>query len=109
MTEKEKRKEELLNELSVRFKDSANTMRSIAKRIQAAAAQSFEHRKRLNSGSETLRTCVESKQGPLPFSYLEFLEFNDTDEFDKYKEMPLITDEDIKDVDLDDLASKLQA
>ncbi len=109
MNEKEKRKDDILKELAVRFKDSANTMKSIATRIQAAATQSIEHTKRLNHGSETLRKCIESEKGPLPYSYLEFIEFSDASEFEKYKDMPLISDNDIENVDFDELADKLQA
>lgn len=108
MNEREKRKEELLAELSRRFRDSASAMRSIAARIQAAACQSQEQSRRLTEGQEDLRQSVDCESGPLPFSYLEFIEFANPGEFSKFKEMPVITDNDLENIDMDDLSRRLQ-
>lgn len=109
MNERERRKEELLNELAKRFRDSASTMKSLASRIQAAGKQSNEHTRRINAGNKKLRDSIESDSGPLPFSYLEFLEFSNAEEFDKFNDMPLITEDEINNTDLDDLCNKLQS
>lgn len=108
MNEREKRKEELLAELSRRFRDSASAMRSIAARIQAAACQSQEHTRRLAEGQEELRHSMDCEGGPLPFSYLEFLEFANPGEFSKFKEMPVISESDLENLDMDELSRRLQ-
>ncbi len=107
MNEREKRKEELLKELSRRFRDSASIMKSIAARVQAAANESREHSRILNKNGRALRESVEGNNAPLPFSYLEFLEFGGTEEFEKYRQMPVISEADIDATDIDDLCRKL--
>lgn len=107
MNEREKRKEELLKELSRRFRDSASIMKGIAARVQAAATESHEHSLRINNSGRSLRESVEGNSNPLPFSYLEFLEFESAQEFEKYRDMPVISEDDIKQTDMDELCRRL--
>lgn len=107
MNEREKRKEELLRELSRRFRDSASIMKSIAARVQAAASESREHSRVLNEKGRALRESVEGDNSALPFSYLEFLEFGSANEFEKYRQMPAISDADIQATDMDELCRRL--
>ena len=108
MNERERRKEELLNELAKRYKDSAETMKNLAMRIQSAAQESHENTQKHEESNEDLRNNIEANQGPLPFSYLEFIEFSSSAEFEKYKHMPVITDKDIEATNLDKLTELLQ-
>ena len=108
MNEREQRKNELLKELSQRFQDNAAAMRRIAGRIQAAAAKSMELDRRLNSTGSRLGECVDGSRGVLPFSYLEYMEFQDSGEFRKFRDMPAVSDEDLSSLDLDGLCRQLQ-
>lgn len=109
MNEREQRKNELLKELSRQFEDNAAAMKKIATRIQDAAAKSMEIDRRLHSAGEKLSACVEGSRGALPFSYLEYMEFQNSQEFRKFREMPVVTDDDLRAVDIDDLCRRLQA
>lgn len=109
MNERERRKEELLNELAKRYKDSSETLKNLAMRIQSAADESHEHTREHEDQNKELRNSLDADQGPLPFSYLEFLEFSSSAEFEKYKEMPVITSEEIESTDLDNLIDRLQS
>ena len=105
--ERDKRKEELLAELARRFKDSSTAMKSIAARIQAAASQSQEQARRLSESNAALRDHVGCNSSPLPFSYLEFVEFTTAEEFEKYRNLPVISHEDLKAADIDELCRRL--
>ncbi len=108
MNERERRKEELLNELAKRYQDSSETMKNLAMRIQSAAQDSHSQTRTHEEHNKELRKNIDADQGPLPFSYLEFLEFSSSAEFEKYKNMPVITKEDIESTNLDDLIESLQ-
>ncbi len=108
MNERERRKEELLNELAKRYEDSSETLKNLAMRIQSAAEESHEHTRIHEGNNKDLRNNLDAGQGPLPFSYLEFLEFSSSAEFEKYKKMPVITEQDIETTDLDELIKELQ-
>lgn len=108
MNAREERKNELLKELSRRFEDNAAAMRKIAERIRSAAAKSAELDHRLHSAGEKLGECVAGRQGTLPFSYLEYVEFKNSEEFQKFRDMPAVSDADLQNVDFDDLCRRLQ-
>ena len=108
MNERERRKEELLNELAKRYKDSSDTLKNLAMRIQSAAEESQDNTRIHEDQNQDLRTNIDANQGPLPFSYLEFLEFSSSAEFEKYKKMPVITSTEIETTDLDELIRELQ-
>lgn len=107
MTERERRKDEMLEELAQRFRDSANNLKHVARRIQNAAQLHEETRKRLDKAGQRLRDYVESKSSPLAFSYLEYLEFNSTEEFEKFRSMDVISSDEINATDMDDLCRRL--
>lgn len=108
MNERERRKEELLNELAKRYKDSSDTLKNLAMRIQSAAEESQDNTRIHEDQNQELRNNIDANQGPLPFSYLEFLEFSSSAEFEKYKKMPVITSNEILETDLDELIKELQ-
>lgn len=107
MTEREQRKNEMLEDLAQRFRDSANNLKHVARRIQNAAQLHEETRKRLDKAGQRLRNYVESQTTPLAFSYLEYLEFNSTEEFEKFRAMEVISHDDIAATDMDDLCRRL--
>ena len=107
MEERERRRQELMNELAKRFISSSEAMRLIARRICEAAKVHNANRRRLDEASRPLRNCVEADAGPLPFTYREFVEFSSADEFIRFKEFPPITAEEISAIDWDDLSKKL--
>ncbi len=109
MNERERRKEELLNELAKRYKDSSETLKNLAMRIQSAADESHENTRTHEDQNKDLRENLDTDQGPLPFSYLEFLEFSSSAEFEKYKKMPVITSDEIAETNIDELINELQA
>ncbi len=109
MNERERRKEELLNELAKRYKDSSETLKNLAMRIQSAAEESQKHTEIHEDQNESLRKSIEADEGPLPFSYLEFLEFSSSAEFDKFKKMSIITQEEIDSTNIDELVKSLQS
>lgn len=107
MTEREQKKNEMLEDLAQRFRDSANNLKHVARRIQNAAQLHEETRKRLDKAGLRLRNYVESQTTPLAFSYLEYLEFNSTSEFEKFRTMDVISNEEIASTDMDDLCRRL--
>lgn len=107
MNEREQRKNELLMELSRRFRDNADAMRKVAERIQTAAQKSKQLDKHLQHTGERLQECLETSSGVLPFSYLEYLEFANADEFNKFRQMPVVNDEDLMNLDVDKLCQQL--
>ncbi len=107
MSKNEPTRQETLQELARRFQKSAKVMNAIAERIQAAADLHRKHDKQLARTSRELRNCVDGNTGPLPFSYLEFLEFASTDEFSKFKDMPVISEDEINALNWEELSKKL--
>jgi hypothetical protein len=107
MDKREKKKQELLEELARRFRDSASTLKKVAKRINDASVAQRENCRRLDSAGARLRECVGSKTGPLSFSYLEYVEFSTAEEFHKFRVMPTVTEEEINAVDWEELSRQL--
>lgn len=107
MDEKEKMRQELLGELARRFQSSAGSLKKIARRIDDAAREHHKTSKRIDNASSRLRDCIESRNEPVPFSYLEYLEFSSSEEFHKFKKEPIITDDEITTVDWEELSKKL--
>ncbi len=107
MSEHEERRQELMRELAERFKSSSDIMRMIARRIGEAAETHNANRKRIEEASNPLRRCVGIKNGVLPFSYREFVEFTSADEFERFKDMSPISQEEIEAVDWDELSRGL--
>lgn len=107
MDERERRRQELLDELERRFKSSAETMRIIATRIGEAAKMHNTNAKRSERASRRLRECVGSDLSSIPFTYLEYLEFTSADEFEKFRSQPIITDHDIHSINWDELSRNL--
>ncbi len=107
MNKRDLQKEQLLEELAKRFRDSAHTLKSVARRINEASQMHQNTVRRMEHASESLRRSVDGNTAPLSFSYLEFLEFSNAAEFRKFKKMKVITDEEIKNIDWDELAQKL--
>jgi len=107
MSKSEPTRQETLQELARRFQKSAKVMNEIASRIQAAADLHRKHDKQMARATRDLRACVDGQDGPLPFSYLEFLEFASSDEFNKFKDMPVVSEDEIAAIDWNDLANKL--
>lgn len=107
MSKKERTRQDVLDELARKFRDSAEAMQEIAARIQAAAEVHRRHDRRMARAEKELGDCVGSKHGPLPFSYLEYVEFESSDEFKRFKEMPVVSAEEIAAVDWEKLADQL--
>lgn len=107
MSEHEERRQEIMRELAERFKNSSEIMRMIAKRIGEAAETHDNNRRRLEKASMPLRKCVDVKNGAVPFSYREFVEFSSADEFERFRDLEPITDEEVKSVDWDALSKGL--
>jgi uncharacterized caspase-like protein len=108
MDEYDRRRDDLLVELARRFRDSSGTMQNIAQRIQSVARADGDARRRFARASQSLRESVEAPDAAVPFSYLEFLEFDSADEFRRFQKEPVVTDADIERVDWDDLLRRLQ-
>jgi len=106
MSEFEKEREELLSELAKKFRDSAKQLHDIALRIDRAAAESHKSNQHFEHSNRHLRESLGC-DSTIPFTYLEFLEFVNAEEFNRFRTMPLITEEEIKEVDLDKLLSDL--
>lgn len=106
MNDHEQRRQEIMRELAKRFKSSSEVMQQIAKRIGEAAERHKANLRRLESTSSRLGDCVEVKNGSLPFSYREFLEFTG-DEFERFRNSGPITDDDVRSVDWDELSKGL--
>ena len=107
MNEHEERRQELMRELAERFKSSSEIMRMIARRIGEAAETHNANRKRIEAASNPLHRCVDIKNGEVPFSYREFVEFSSADEFERFREMKPISSEEIQSVDWDELSRGL--
>ena len=107
MNEHEQRRQELIRELAERFKSSSEIMRMIARRIGEAAESHNANRRRIEEASNPLRKCVGIKNGAMPFSYREFVEFSSADEFERFREMEPISAEEIESVDWDALSKGL--
>ncbi|MCX7934315.1 MAG: hypothetical protein N3A66_03545 [Planctomycetota bacterium] len=105
--EREKRRRELLAEIAKRFRESANTLREVARRIHEAARLQEENQRRLGAADKGLRECLASDDSGMPFTYLEFIEFSNAEEFRKFKRMGVITAEEIAKIDWDDLLRRL--
>ena len=96
-----------MRELADRFKNSSEIMRMIARRIGDAAETHNANRKRIEEASNPLRRCVDIKNGAVPFSYREFVEFSSADEFERFKDMQPISSEEVNSVDWDALSKGL--
>ncbi|MCC8189782.1 MAG: hypothetical protein LIP77_03970 [Planctomycetes bacterium] len=107
MNERDNRRQELMRELAERFRSSSEIMRLIARRIGEAAETHNANRRRLEDASRPLRRCVETKNGTMPFSYREFLEFSSADEFERFRDQAAITDADLAAIDWEALARGL--
>ena len=107
MNEHEQRRQELMRELADRFKNSSEIMRMIARRIGDAAETHNANRKRIEEASNPLRRCVDIKNGAVPFSYREFVEFSSADEFERFKDMQPISSDEVNSVDWDALSKGL--
>ena len=107
MNEHDNRRQEIMRELAERFKNSSEIMRMIAKRIGEAAETHNANRRRLEEASNPLRKCVDIKNGALPFSYREFVEFSSADEFERFRSLDPITKEDVESIDWDALSQGL--
>lgn len=109
MNEHENRRQEIMRELAERFKNSSEIMRMIARRISDAAEAHQANRRRLERASVPLRKCVDIKNGAMPFSYREFVEFTSAQEFERFRDAEAITSEEIAAVDWEELAKGLFA
>jgi len=107
MNDHERKKQELLEELARRFRDSAHTLKSVARRINDASQLHQESVRRMDQADAPLRECVGSDASPLTFTYLEYLEFSSADEFRKFKDLDIITEAEIAEVDWDALCQQL--
>lgn len=107
MSEHENRRQEIMQELAERFKNSSEIMRLIARRIGEAAETNNANRRRIEEVSGPLRKCVEVKNGSLPFSYREFVEFSTAEEFQRFRAAEPISAEEVANVDWDELAKGL--
>lgn len=107
MKEHDSRRQEIMKELAERFKNSSETMRIIAKRIGEAAESHTINRRRLEEASKPLRKCVGTKNGTVPFSYREFVEFSSASEFERFRNATPITENELKNVDWDALSKGL--
>ncbi len=96
-----------MRELAERFKSSSEIMRMIARRIGEAAETHNANRRRIEAASNPLRKCVGVKNGGMPFSYREFVEFSSADEFERFREMRPISSEEIESVDWEALSKGL--
>lgn len=107
MNDRENRRQDIMRDLAVRFKSSSEVMRLIAKRIGEAAESHESNRRRLERAETTLRKSVDPQSVALPFSYREFIEFKSAEEFERFRAMDPIRDEDIENIDWDRLSKAL--
>ena len=106
MNKRELRRRELLDELARRFHDSADTLRSIARRIESAGRATLAARRGVARANQ--RLCADlDVRGAVPFSYREYLEFSTADEFRRFADAAVITDADIQSVDWSRLLGRL--
>ena len=107
MNNHETRRQEIMRDLAVRFKSSAEIMQLIARRIgEAAESHEINHR-RLERAETALRKCVDPQSVTLPFSYREFIEFKDAGEFERFRNVDPIRDADIASIDWEKLSNDL--
>lgn len=107
MNEHDSRRQEIMRELAERFKNSSEIMRMIAKRIGEAAETHNANRQRLEQASAPLRKCIDVRNGALPFSYREYVEFSSADEFERFRGLEPITEDEVRNVDWDGLSRGL--
>lgn len=107
MEERERRRQELMLELTRRFQESAITMRNIAERISEAAKIHNANKQSFDKLSKPLGDCIDSQTGELPFSYLEFLEFTSAEEFERFRNQKKITSQDINQINWENLSKQL--
>lgn len=107
MDEHEKKKQEIMEELARRFRDSSNNLKNVARRINEAARLHQDNLHSLDRAGQRLRECVGGDNAAVVFTYLEYVEFSNADEFRKFRAMDIITDEEIRNVDWDDLGRHL--
>ncbi len=107
MNEYESRRQEIMRELAERFRNSSEVMRMIARRIGEAAETHNANRRRIEQASNPLRKCVDIKNGTMPFSYREFVEFTSADEFERFRKLDPITSEEVANVDWEELSKGL--
>jgi hypothetical protein len=88
MDERERKKQELLDELARRFRESQDALKEIA----SQAHKSMKQRK---------------APAGVPFTALEFIEFTNAEEFRKFREEKQITDDDLNNLDMEELCRKL--
>lgn len=93
--------------MAERFRNSSEVMRMIARRIGDAAEVHNANRRRIEQASNPLRQCVDIKNGAMPFSYREFVEFSSADEFERFRKLDPITADEVANVDWDELGKGL--
>lgn len=93
--------------MAERFRNSSEVMRMIARRIGDAAEVHNANRRRIEQASNPLRQCVDIKNGTMPFSYREFVEFSSADEFERFRKLDPITADEVANVDWDELGKGL--
>ena len=76
MNERERRKEELLNDWPRDTRMSSDTLKNLAMRIQSAAEESQDNTRIHEDQNQDLRTNIDANQGPLPFHTSNFLNFH---------------------------------
>lgn len=107
MNDSESRRQEIMRDLAARFKSSSEIMRLIAQRIGAAAECHDRNRRRLEQADTALRKSVDPRSVAMPFSYREFIEFSSASEFERFRDMRPVSDEDLRNIDWDQLAGGL--
>jgi hypothetical protein len=107
MDDQETRRQKTLLELAEKFTRSSDIMRQVARRIGEAAAANHANQHRLEQASGSLRKCVGAKNPALPFSYREFVEFSSAGEFERFRHLAPVTDDDIKNIDWEALTRDL--
>ncbi|MCL2000471.1 MAG: hypothetical protein FWG74_03470 [Planctomycetes bacterium] len=107
MNEYENSRQEIMRELAERFKSSSEIMRLIAKRIGEAAETHNANHRRLEQASRPLRQCVDTKNGAMPFSYREFVEFSSAGEFERFRRLDPITEDEVANIDWEALKKGL--
>lgn len=108
MTDKDKKRQELLQDLARRFRDSASSLKHVARRIDNAARTHEDNRRRVQRAGERLRDCIDDDSSTVPFTYLEYVEFASAEEFKKFRSMDVISEDEIHHVDMDELSRQLQ-
>lgn len=107
MNDNDSRRQEIMRELAVRFKSSSDVMRLIAQRIGEAAQCHNANRRKLERAELALRKSIDPEGDSTPFSYREFVEFSSASEFEHFRKVDPINDDDIENVDWDELTKGL--